>query len=183
MCFFWVFNVWVLFDIYVAVDKFFCVWVCAELSQERLIILMFLWNSYWIICRKIKNFDRKFCSVFGSENFLQYRWKNLRWKKFLVWWKILKIFWCEKFCKKLEKFLVWWKNFKNWKNFGFFWWCEKIGKLGGFLWVKIRKNFEVFVMVLLVCWGGVGGVTDFCIFCVFWSFWVFGGVWYICVKV
>lgn len=81
---FWVFDVWVLFDIYVAVDKFFCVWVCGELLEKRLIILMFLRNSYWIICRRIKNFDRNFCPVFGLENFWQYRWKILRWKKFLV---------------------------------------------------------------------------------------------------
>lgn len=78
---FWVFDVWVLFDIYVAVDKFFCVWVCGELLEKRLIILMFLGNSYWIICRRIKNFDRNFGSVFGLENFLQYRWKKFEMKK------------------------------------------------------------------------------------------------------
>lgn len=93
---FWVFDVLRLFDIYVTVDKFFCVWVCEELLEKRLIILIFFDNSYWIICRKINNFDRKNCSVFGLENFWQYRWKILRWKKIFT--------------------VV--KNFaKNWKNF------------------------------------------------------------------
>lgn len=171
ICFFWVFGVWVLFDIYVTADKFFYVLVCWELLEKWLIILVFLWLSYWIICRRFKNFDRKFCPVFGLKNFWKYRWKNLRWKKFLVWWKILKKFWVG-------------KNFKNlgW-NFGFFLGCEKVGKLGGFLRVRNWKNFGVVVNGLWLGWGGVGGVTDFYIFGVFWSFEFFGGVWYICVKV
>ena len=90
--------------------------------EKRLIILMFLSLSCWIICRKCKDFDRKFCPVFWVGKFFG----NIV-EKIL---KIKKFFGASKKFWNLEKFLGWkilqkmgnfWKNFGVWKSWKIGW--------------------------------------------------------------
>ena len=126
--------------------------------EKRLIILIFLRNSYWIICRKFKNFDRNFCPVFGLENFWKYRWKKKN-KKIFWWWKILKKFWCGKNFKNLGWNFGFFWGWKIWENLGVFWGLG-IGKILGLLWMG---------------YGGIGaGLAGLRIFWFFVFFGVFG---------
>lgn len=63
--FFRVFVFLVVFNIYVWRYKFFLLGVYVELLERRLIILMFLVLSCWIIGRKCKNFDGNFGPVWS----------------------------------------------------------------------------------------------------------------------
>lgn len=120
---------------------------------------MFLSLSCWIICRKCKNFDRNFCSVFGFEKFLEISLKKIENKKNFWWWKILKKFWCG-------------KNFKNldW-NFGFFWGWKILENW----WVFWGSGIEKILGVLWVCyWGVEAGLAGLRIFVFFVFFGVLG---------
>ena len=128
---------------------------------------MFLWNSYWIICRKCKNFDRNFCSVFEFEKILEISLKKFgNEKNFLV-------------MKNFEKILMW-KNFENlgW-NFGFFWGWKilenwwvfyglGIGKILGLLWVcywGVEAGLAgLRIFVFLVFFGVLGFLVVFDIY-------------------
>lgn len=90
--FFGVFEFLVVFDIYVWRYKFFLLWVCGELLEEWLIILVFLVLSCWIIGRKCKNFDGNFGPVWSFFEIFAISLKNVLKKKFFSFWNLLKNF-------------------------------------------------------------------------------------------
>ena len=82
--FFGVFGFLVMFDIYVWRYKFFLLWVYVELLERRLIILMFLVLSCWIIGRKCKNFDGNFGPVWSFFGIFAISLKNVLGKIFFL---------------------------------------------------------------------------------------------------
>lgn len=91
LVFFGVFEFLVVFDIYVWRYKFFLLWVCIELLEEWLIILILFVLSCWIIRRKCKNFDGNFGPVWSFFEIFAISLKNVLKKKFFlsgICWKI-----------------------------------------------------------------------------------------------
>lgn len=82
LVFFGVLGFLVVFDIYVWRYKFFLLWVCLELLEEWLIILILLALSCWIIGRKCKNFDGNFGPVWSFFEIFAISLKNVLKKNF-----------------------------------------------------------------------------------------------------
>lgn len=84
LVFFGVLGFLVVFDIYVWRYKFFLLWVYVELLERRLIILVFLVLSCWIIGRKCKNFDGNFGPVWSFSEIFAISLKNVLKKIFFL---------------------------------------------------------------------------------------------------